>query len=245
MTRWCQLSRGLGWLCLGAGLVSSLSGCSMPASTAASLDRARVRLVHLAPDSPAVDLWIGGKPAIRHVSFGGVSHYVSLPGGNYDVAVQTVNSWFNPRLDGMIASAAASLPEFRTLSILVLNEAARVSAVLVDDTVRTRPDQAMVRFVHGIPDAPPLLWEADQQVIFSDLSFGEVSTYFPIRSGYVSISLQEHPDPETHPETRREWQRQEFHFQPGKAYTLYASGLLRGDPGVRLLMSEEAVAWDP
>ncbi|MEN9240444.1 MAG: DUF4397 domain-containing protein [Thermostichales cyanobacterium SZTDM-1c_bins_54] len=233
MQRWWSL----GWLGVGASLLMGLSGCSTPASVAAGVDRARVRLVNLAPNGPAVDLTIGGRPAIRYVTFGSVSPYVSLPGGNYDLAVQTVNSWFNPRLDGVIASAAASLPEFRTLSILVLNEGAKISALLVDDAATPLPDQALVRFVHGIPDGPPLVWAVDERVVFTDLAFGEVSTYFPVPPGYVVFSLQERPQPES----VREWQRQGFVLQPGKAYTLYASGLLRGDPGVELLISE----WDP
>ncbi|GAB4213201.1 MAG: hypothetical protein OHK0012_08880 [Synechococcales cyanobacterium] len=229
----------VGWISLGLGLSGSLSGCSTPASMAANMERARVRLVHLAPDGPAVDLVIGGKPAIRYVPFGMVSDYVSLPGGQYDVAVQSVSSWFNPRLDGMIASAAASLPEFRTMSILVVNESAKMGAVLLDDTVTPLPDQALVRLVHGIPDAPPLQWSADQRPIFTDLAFGEVSTYLPMKPGYVSLSIEEGIP------TGRELGERELQLLPGKAYTIYAAGLLRGEPGVKLVHSEDLTTWSP
>ena len=52
-----------------------------------STQEAAVRVVHLVPNGPNVDIHLNGQPALQDLAAGTVSGYVSLPAGQYDVEV--------------------------------------------------------------------------------------------------------------------------------------------------------------
>ena len=52
-----------------------------------STQEAAVRVVHLVPNGPNVDIYLNGEPALPDLAAGTVSGYVSVPAGQYDVEV--------------------------------------------------------------------------------------------------------------------------------------------------------------
>ncbi|MDQ5809677.1 MAG: DUF4397 domain-containing protein, partial [Actinomycetota bacterium] len=48
---------------------------------------AQVRVAHLAPDAPNVDVYVNGDPVLTDVAYTTVSGYLSLPAGTQQVTV--------------------------------------------------------------------------------------------------------------------------------------------------------------
>ena len=48
---------------------------------------ARVRVVHLSPDAPAVDVWVNDSKVFPNVAFEDITDFVEVPAGSYNVQV--------------------------------------------------------------------------------------------------------------------------------------------------------------
>ncbi|WP_407664404.1 DUF4397 domain-containing protein [Micromonospora parastrephiae] len=85
-----RLLAGAGALLLGTALAAT----GTPASAGAGADTVGyVRLAHLSPDTPAVDVYLAAPDASKPqvfpgVGYGVVSDYLSLPPGRYAVAMR-------------------------------------------------------------------------------------------------------------------------------------------------------------
>lgn len=78
---------GVAYELAAIGPIDGLDAAVLPVVTdPLAADAARVRLVHAAPDAPAVDIaTIGGDVLIADVSFGEASGYAEVPAGTYEV----------------------------------------------------------------------------------------------------------------------------------------------------------------
>jgi hypothetical protein len=54
---------------------------------AGNMGGARVRVVHASPDAPAVDILVNDGAAFENLSFEGISDFVEVPAGTYNVKV--------------------------------------------------------------------------------------------------------------------------------------------------------------
>ena len=64
-------------------------------NTVPASDEARLRVIHLSPDAPAVDVIAGGKLLVADLSFGEASEYLTVPSGPYTLSV-TPTGKMNP-----------------------------------------------------------------------------------------------------------------------------------------------------
>ena len=73
-------------------LIGTISkSTEVSANTLASTD-ARIRVAHLSPDAPNVDIWVDGTLTYENVAFEEVTDYVALPPGSYLVQVEPTGS---------------------------------------------------------------------------------------------------------------------------------------------------------
>ena len=56
-------------------------------NTVPASDKVRLRVIHLSPDAPAVDVSAGGKLLVADLRFGEVSEYLTVPSGPYTLNV--------------------------------------------------------------------------------------------------------------------------------------------------------------
>jgi len=245
-------------LCIvgGALMPGLLSGCAIPVASA-GVSEVQVRLVHVAPNAPRIDLEVGGVRAARGVAYGSVSEYVRMPAGEYDIVLFSTPETPSP---GQPASSGDSVPLARTVvartvanlrgggvfSVVAADEPNRVTALVLEDNINPLFDQALVRFVHAAPDAPALQWQGEQgRVLLPQLAFGQVSTFQAMRPGFTQIQVAIAPSaPGGQPAPSRSIPLQRFDLQleAGKVYTLYVAGLLRSSPGLNMVLAEETRA---
>jgi hypothetical protein len=125
-------------LVLGAGLVTASAA---PAALAAPAD-GYVRLAHLSPDTPAVDVYLYSKGkmtprlVLRHVGYGALSPYQRLGRGAYTVAMRPADAAAssapvlstNVRVAGGAAYTVAGVGPYKGIKLQVLEDSASIPA---------------------------------------------------------------------------------------------------------------------
>ncbi len=240
------------------GVAASLSGCSIsPPSAAAEADEVYVRMLHASPGSSALGVLAGeGAEGISStLYFGMMTSYRRMAAGQYDLGISLQNRGLgNDSLSDidLVATAYADLSQQEYFTVMAVGMPSRVSVVVLDDDQPPVFDRALVRFVHVVPDVPMVQWtDALEQIHVPVLEYGQASDYVPFDPGFKTLELREINFPESEvPETDqiatgkvqlgRLLEGYDLEFRAGKVYTVYTTGLLRGDPELEVLVAEQA-----
>ncbi len=108
-----------------------------------------LRVGHLSPDTPNVDVIIDGGEYLTDVPFPAVTGFDPLPAGTYNVAVQAAG---NP---GVVPIGPVDLTfEAGTwTSILAVNTFSNIEPLIITDAPRSIATNAQVRIIHASPTA--------------------------------------------------------------------------------------------
>ncbi|WP_435157628.1 DUF4397 domain-containing protein [Haladaptatus sp. DFWS20] len=178
--------------------------------TSTTEGKARVRLVHAAPDAPAVDVTVmdGETTLFDGVAYGESSDYLEVEPGQYTLEVRgdtdsndgDVAATFDVTLEaGTTYTAFAEgylTPDDEPASEMFDLVVAQDSVKGTDDTEEDMMD-AMVRVAHASPDAPNVdVWVDDKKVL-SDVPFKAVSDYLSLKPGTYTVKITAAGDPST------------------------------------------------
>ncbi len=154
-----------------------------------------VRLAHLSPDTPEVDVYLSSQSgAVQEkifpgVGYGVMSPYMSLPAGGYAVAMR-------------LAGAAPSAPAVLTTQVSLSNGSAVTVAgvgryaglglkVLTDDLALPQGDKAKVRIVQASVRAPILgVSVANGPVIADNVAFATTTDYQLVDPGRWRLQVR-------------------------------------------------------
>ena len=149
---------------------------------------AEVRVAHLSPDAPNVDVAIDGEQVLSDVPFQAVSDYLEVPAGERRVQVTPAGASEPVVIDATVELAAGG--SFTVAATGLLDEDDLQPLVLQDDR-QTRDGQAQVRFVHASPDAPAVdVGVVDGPTLFSDVSFRGSSGYVAVDPATVDLEVR-------------------------------------------------------
>ena len=165
-------------------------GMTMPALNAVLVEdagEARIRVAHMSPDAPAVDIYVNGAIAFDNVAFESVTEYATLPSNSYFIEVTPTGV-----TDTVVLSATLPLGVGEEFTVVALNTLANIEAlVLEDDNTLPEDGKAHVRFVHASPDAPSVdITLPDGTALFSDNEFKEVGDYLPVDAGMYDLEVR-------------------------------------------------------
>lgn len=159
---------------------SNLVG-EIPAGTAA------VRVSHLSPDAPAVDVWVDGARVLQDVPFRAFSEYLTLDAGEHRVQV-TVAGTTTPA----VIDATVTLEEgvaYTVAAVGLAGDGSIGAKVFEDD--RAPSAGAEVRFVHASPDAPAVdITLTDGTILFGGVPFGEAAGSIPVGAGSYDLQVR-------------------------------------------------------
>lgn len=150
-----------------------------------------LRVAHLAPDAPAVDVLVDGSVALEGVMFGDISDYLSVSPSNHVVTVRTTDGQSTVfeetlTLDAMAYTAAA-------IGEVSGDNPTFTVASFVDDPGEVASDSAAIRLVHASPDAPAVdvatAGGADDP-LFSGVEFGTASDYVTVPTGEYTLEVR-------------------------------------------------------
>jgi hypothetical protein len=185
-----RLARSLAVLALSLGLLGYASPAALAAASAARAPASHgdgyLRLAHLSPNTPPVDVYLypfgQASPIVvlRHVAYGTVSSYQTVASSEYTVAMRLADA------------APASKPVLSTTVDVAAGHAYTVAGMgpksglrlqVIDDRLTCPPDSAMVRVIQASLRQHQVTVAADRQVLSRSQPFASVTAYRRVRPG--------------------------------------------------------------
>jgi hypothetical protein len=167
--------------------VASIEAQVIPDAPAPVADQAQIRVVHLSADAPAVDVAPdGAEPIVTDLAYPDATDYLTVPAGEYDLEVRPTGSTdVALQLDPLTLDAGSSYSAFAIGSL----EGGTLTVLPAVDAAVPEPETAMVRVLHGSPDAPPVDVHVDGAEILSDIPFATISDYLVVPAGEHRIQV--------------------------------------------------------
>jgi len=202
---------------IGAGIAASGTGVALGQE-----DEARLRVLHLSPDAPDVDVFIDDNDVLTGISFGDVSDYLHVAPGSYTVKITaagdpgTVAFEGDVSVDGDTAYSVAAIGE--------LSEETFEPLILQDDTRAPVSGISYVRVAHASPDAPAVdvTLFGGLLTLVKDLSFGDTSEYRALPTGSFTAEIRPAGGGDPVADV-------ELELESETSYTAYANGYLSPD----------------
>jgi hypothetical protein len=148
---------------------------------------AKVRVLHSAPDVPAVTVYVNGNAAIPNLAPLKSTDYLDLPAGTYKVAVA---------LAGQPESAAVlrtdlTVQDGKRYTAFATGLLATNSVKLgaLEDVVRAPFTGSSVRIWHNSPDAPAVDILVNGQAVLTNVPYGTSSPYLPLPAGTYDVKV--------------------------------------------------------
>ncbi len=191
----------------------------------------RVRAVHGSPDAPAVDVWVDGAAAFQNAPFKGVTPYAELSQGMHNFQIVPAGA-----TEPVVIEADLDLQSNTDYTIVAVNTLSAIEPlVLVDNNALPAAGKAHVRFVHASPDAPAVdIAVTGGPVLFGGIPFKGVGDYLPVDAGTYNLEARV-----SGTETVA-LSLPGITLQEGTVYTVYAMGLVDGEPALTAVISVDA-----
>ena len=173
-------------LILGLALMTALALAAPVLAQGA--DQAQVRVAHLAPDAPNVDVYVNGDPVLTDVPYTTVSDYLSLPAGTQQVTVYATGDTTSPVIDAPVELAAGGA--YTVAAVGLVADDSLTAQVYEDDLRSPASGNAKVRVVHASPDAGPVdVVPRGGQALVAGLTFPEASPYAQVPAGTYTLDV--------------------------------------------------------
>jgi hypothetical protein len=152
-------------------------------------ESAQVRIVHLSPDAPAVDVLIDGQVALEGVEFGNASEYLDVPAGERQITVRAAEN-DTVVFEGNVTVEAGT--DYTAAAIGEVSEETFGPAIYVDDFETPDDGNASVRLIHASPDAPAVdvTVAGSGAVLYDNVTFGNASDYATVPAGDYTLEVR-------------------------------------------------------
>ncbi|ASW56063.1 DUF4397 domain-containing protein [Plantactinospora sp. KBS50] len=166
-----------------------------PAATAlAAAPVGYVRLAHLSPDTPAVDVYLskataGAEPQVfRAVGYGQLSPYLPTPAGRYAVAMRKAGA---PADQPPVLTTEVAVTAGQAYTVAGVGRYADLGLRVLDDDLTAPPDgRAKVRVVQASVKAPVLDVAAENgPTVATGVQFGTTTGYADVQPGSWRLQL--------------------------------------------------------
>jgi len=176
-----RLNRLLAGLMLAFGLV----GLTAPAASAAVTDsmpdgNGWIRLAHLSPNTPAVDVYLYsfGDPraqmTLHHVAYGTVSAYLRVAAGEYTAAMRGAGSAASSQ---PVLSTTLSVKPGGAYTVAGMGPASGLRLRILKDQLETPKGKILIRVIQASMAQHQVTVTAGKEMLASKLTFGSLTTY--------------------------------------------------------------------
>ena len=155
------------------------------------VETANVRVAHLSPNAPNVDIWLDGKvvPALTNVKFKDVSGYLPIPVGARQIAVYSTGTTTGP-----VINTSVTLEAKKSYTVGAIGLVSAITAKVYTDDLSTNATKARVRVIHASPDAPAVDVGVKGQLpaaaVVKGIKFPEAVGYLELDAGVLPLEIR-------------------------------------------------------
>jgi len=186
---WTRFARVVGLIASVACGLWLLTG----GAAAASDGTGWLRLAHLSPNTPAVDVYLYsfGDPkaliVVHHVAYGTISGYERVPSGEYTVAMRPANA---PSSSPPVISASVDVRPGAAFTVAGLGPAKGLRLAVLRDRLTTPRGKALVRIIQASLVEHRVTVRAGGHLLVRGLAFGAVSSYTAVSPGTWAVTAK-------------------------------------------------------
>jgi hypothetical protein len=188
-----KITRLIRWAALLIALPLALLGIPKAASAStAATGSGWVRLAHLSPNTPAVDVYLysfgdpSAQQVLHHVGYGVVSTYEPIAVGDYTVAMRAAGAAATTK---PVLSASLDVAPGGAYTVAGLGPESGLRLQVIKDQLTTPPGKALVRVIQASLQQHDVTvsWKGMPQV--SNLAFGAVSSYEAVPADTAALHV--------------------------------------------------------
>jgi hypothetical protein len=185
MTR-SRIARLLAAACLALGLAV----LAAPAASASS-GVGWLRLAHLSPNTPAVDVYLyafdnsSAQIVLKHVTYGTVSPYEQVASGEYTVAMRAAGASAGSK---PVLSTTVNIAAGNAYTVAGMGPAAGLRLQVMHDALTTPPGKVLVRVIQASLQEHTVTVRAGSKVLARQLHFADVTSYRTVSPGTWKVS---------------------------------------------------------
>jgi hypothetical protein len=165
------------------------NGSGMGAMTA---DNASLRIAHMSPDAPAVDVYLDNESVVSGAEFSEVTDYVETTPVNHTVTITAADNRSAVVFNGTVPFDAGAYTVTATGEVGPNASQPFAPLVLDDNTAPPGENASKVRLVHAVPDAGPVdvTVEGANLTLFDNVTFGNGSDYVRVPGGEYTLEIR-------------------------------------------------------
>ncbi|MGD0683838.1 MAG: DUF4397 domain-containing protein [Streptosporangiaceae bacterium] len=192
------LGLALGLIGLAAPAASAAASASAAGSAAGSAAAPAgthlgwLRLAHLSPNTPAVDVYLYsfGDPSamivLKHVTYGTVSGYQAIPSGEYTVAMRGAGA---PAGSKPVLSTTVNVVAGKAYTVAGMGPASGLRLQILKDALVTPPGKALVRIIQASLQEHKVTVTAAGKTLARGLPFAAVTAYQAVSPGTWNVHV--------------------------------------------------------
>jgi Domain of unknown function (DUF4397) len=180
----------LGRLLAPAALALGLLGFVAAAPASASGGTGWLRLAHLSPNTPAVDVYLysfhnpNAKIVLHHVAYGTISGFEQVPSGVYTVAMRGAGA---PASSAPVLSTSINVHAGVAYTVAGMGPNKGLRLQIIRDRLVTPRGKVLVRIIQASLDQHQVTVTAGHHVLVSKLAFAAVTGYKVVSPGTWSV----------------------------------------------------------
>lgn len=168
-----------------AGLIAGLLAFAAPAASASS-GSGFLRLAHLSPNTPAVDVYLysfnnpHAKIVLKHVAYGTVSPYERVPAGEYTVAMRGAGA---PPSSKPVLSTTLTVARGNAYTVAGMGPAKGLRLQVMHDRLTTPKGKSLVRVIQASLTQQRVTVTAAGHAVAHKLPFAKLTGYRQVKPG--------------------------------------------------------------
>ena len=153
---------------------------------------ARIRVAHMSPDAPAVDVRVDNQTLYENVSYSEVTRYVATTPGDHSVTIVTAENG-SVVFEGNVSLEADTRYTITAAGEVTENATQEFQPIILEDAAEAPgAGEASIRLVHVAPDAGPVDVTVNETgaVLYDNLTFGNATDYVTVPAGDYRLDVR-------------------------------------------------------
>lgn len=191
-----------------------------------------IRFLNVSPGTPAVDIYGDGELIFNNIVYNELSNYLVVGPEEMHIRVFAAGEDTSPLLDTKL-----DIPASTTITVAIIGTQPNISLlpIFFEAEIAT-DDNALMRFVHLSPTAAPLDLAVNGDTLFSGVKYTQVTDFTALTTGLYDLQLRSSVEDKV-------LATDELKAVQRKAYTVYAIGVLQGDPLLDIFYYQDQIPY--